>query len=184
MQLTVAILGAAHGLKGEMKLDVRTDIPEVRLAVGATLETDPPEAGPLTVARTRQYKGMTYALFTECHDRATAEGLRGVRLVIETDEEENVEEGAYYTHELVGLEALDPDGYTLGTISGVEHMPGHDILVVREPDGIIARVPFVEQIVTEVDVDDGCVIIDAPGGIFSDDELVISEETAGEAGES
>ena len=182
MQLTVAILGAPHGLKGEMRLDVRTDSPEVRLAVGKELETDPAEAGPLTVARTREYKGATYALFDECRDRTTAEKLRGVKLVVETDEEDYAEEDAYYPHELIGLEALDPEGYTLGVVAKVEHMPGHDILVVREPDGILARVPFVEQIVTEVDLADGCVIIDAPGGIFSEDELVISEETGQDTG--
>lgn len=178
MQLTVAVLGAPHGLKGEVRLDVRTDSPELRLAAGTALETDPAEAGPLTVARTREYKGATYARFDECGDRTTAEALRGVRLVVETDEDETAEEDAYYAHELVGLEALDPDGYILGEVSAVEHMPGHDILVVREPDGILARVPFVAQIVTEVDLGDGCIVVDAPPGLFSDEELAVSEETA------
>ncbi|MBE6484756.1 MAG: ribosome maturation factor RimM [Actinomycetaceae bacterium] len=173
MQLTVAVIGAAHGLKGEVRLDVRTDIPERRLAPGTMLETDPAEVGPLTVERTRQYKGATYALFAECHNRTAAEQIRGVKLTVETDEDEIEEDDAWYAHELVGLEVLDPEGYTLGEVIGLEPMPAQDLLVVREPDGLIARVPMVREIVTEVDLDDGCVVVDAPPGLFSDDELII-----------
>lgn len=169
MQLTVAIIGAPHGLKGEVRLDVRTDQPERRLGIGAMLETDPQEVGPLTVARTREYKGALYVTFTECTDRTMAEHLRGVKLTVETDEDDYVEEDAFYEHELVGLEVLDPEGYELGEIVGLETFPAQDILVVREPDGAIARVPFVRDIVTEVDVDDNCVVVKAPHGLFSSD---------------
>ena len=76
MQLIVAIIGAAHGLKGEVKLDVRTDSPDARLRLGTTLETDPAAAGPLTVANLREYKGVVFARFAEVKDRTTAESLR------------------------------------------------------------------------------------------------------------
>lgn len=171
MQLRVGIIGAPHGLKGEVKLDVRTDSPERRLGVGSVLETDPADMGPLTVKRTRIYKDSTFVLFEEVTDRNAAESMRGVALVIETDEEEDREDDAWYAHELTGLEALDPDGYTLGVVKGLEPMPAHDVLVVEEPDGIITRVPFVKDIVVEVDLADNCVVIDAPEGLFSTDEL-------------
>lgn len=170
MQLTVAIIGAPHGLKGEVRLDVRTDQPERRLAAGTALETDPPEEGPLTIARARQYKGATYVLFDECTDRTMAERLRGVKLTVETDEDEFYEEDAFYEHELRGLEALDPEGYELGEVVGLERGAAQDLLLVRETGGELVRVPFVRQIVTEVDLDDGCVVIDAPGGLFPDDD--------------
>jgi len=187
VQLTVAIIGAPHGLKGEVRLDVRTDVPERRLAVGTMLETDPQEAGPLTIERSREYKGATYVIFSECRDRTGAEALRGISLVVETDEEEEIEEDAWYSHELVGLEVLDPDGYTLGEVIALEPMPAQDLLVVREPDGIITRVPFVKEIVTEVDIDDGCIVVDAPAGLFSDEELEdddVEESVNGESGDA
>ncbi|MFT0847800.1 ribosome maturation factor RimM [Actinomycetaceae bacterium L2_0104] len=177
MQLTVAIIGAPHGLKGEVRLDVRTDSPQRRLAVGTMLETDPPEVGPLTIERTREYKGATYVLFSECRDRNGAEALRGVALIVETDEEEAVEEDAWYSHELVGLEVLDPDGYTLGEVIALDPMPAQDLLVVREPDGIVTRVPFVKEIVTEVDLADGCVVVDAPAGLFSEEEMIVADDS-------
>jgi 16S rRNA processing protein RimM len=169
VQLIVAVIGPAHGLKGEVKLDVRTDIPQRRLAPGAMLETDPPEFGPLTVARTREYKGATFAVFSECTDRNAAEQLRGVALVVETDEDEEIEEDAWYPHELIGLEVLDTDGFTLGEVIGMEPMPAQDLIVVRELDGTVTRVPFVKEIVTEVDPDDHCIVVDPPGGLFASD---------------
>lgn len=176
MQLRVGIITSPHGLKGEVKVDVRTDSPERRLYEGAVLETEPAEAGPLTIKRTRRYKDSFYCLFEEITDRNAAEHVRGVALVIETDEEEDREDDAFYAHELTGLEALDPDGYTLGTVTGLEPLPGHDILLVTEDNGVITRVPFVKEIVTEVDIDDNCVVIDAPKGLFTFDELDEDEE--------
>ncbi|QJC21545.1 ribosome maturation factor RimM [Arcanobacterium buesumense] len=172
MLVTVAIIGSARGLKGEVKLNVRTDSPERRLVVGAMYETDPAELGPVTISSVRTYKGSTFVTFAEYADRSGAEALRDTKLVIETDEDD-IEDDAWYPHELIGLEALDPEGYELGEVTGLEPGPAHDYLLVREPDGIITRVPFVKAIVTEVDIDDNCVIIDAPVGLFSDADLEI-----------
>ncbi|MFC5280628.1 ribosome maturation factor RimM [Arcanobacterium canis] len=177
MQLNVAIVGPAHGLKGEVKLNVRTDNPQHRLAPGAQLMTDPADAGPLTIERTREYKGVTYAKFAEVNTREEAETIRDVKLVIESETDES-EENAWFPHQLKGLEALDPDGYELGIVIDVESHPAQDLLIVREPDGVITRVPFVWQIVTEVDLDDHCVVIDAPPGLFSEEELIVVDGSA------
>ncbi|MDD7465553.1 MAG: ribosome maturation factor RimM [Actinomycetaceae bacterium] len=170
MQLVVAIIGAAHGLKGEVKLDIRTDSPAQRLAQGSILETSPAAAGPLTVRSVREYKGSVFVRFVEINDRTTAESMRGVQLVIESDEAEGEEEGAWYPHELRGLEALDPDGYELGIVEDLLVMPAQDLLVVRTAAGDLVQVPFVQEIVPEVDIDDHCVVIDPPHGLFEQDE--------------
>lgn len=180
MQLTVAVVGAAHGLKGEVKLDVRTDSPDKRLAIGTMLETDPADLGPVTVVSRREYKGFTYVKFEEYSDRTGAESLRGAKLIIESDEDE-VEEDAWFSHELAGLEALDPEGYELGIVEGLEPGVGHDYLLVRETEGDVVRVPFVKAIVTDVDIDDHCVVIDAPAGLFSFDEIEEDEDSEDEA---
>ena len=57
MQLVVARIGRAHGIKGEVTVEVRTDEPELRLAPGAVLATDPASAGPLTIATGRVHSG-------------------------------------------------------------------------------------------------------------------------------
>lgn len=184
MQLIVAIIGSAHGLKGEVKLDVRTDSPAARLSEGTTLETDPSDAGPLTIRSIREYKDSTYVRFVEVKDRTTAESLRGVSLVIESDEAEGEGDDAWYPHELRGLEALDPEGYELGIVEDLQIMPAQDLLLVREHSGAIVRVPFVREIVTDVDIDDHCVVIDAPPGLFCDDEAEMSDDKGADHKES
>ncbi|MFH5822480.1 ribosome maturation factor RimM [Georgenia sp. AZ-5] len=181
MLLTVAIITSPHGLKGEVRLDLRTDDPARRLAVGNVLETEPADAGPLTVVRTRQTGDSTFVVFEEARDRNAAEALRGVRLVVETDEDEDggdADEG-WYAHQLVGLRAVHVDGRELGTVADLEHLPAQDVLVINEPDGAEARVPFVADLVPEVDTDAGTITLDPPRGLFAADPADEDEE-AGE----
>ncbi|MFI2703374.1 ribosome maturation factor RimM [Cellulosimicrobium composti] len=167
MELTVARVGKAHGLRGEVALDLRTDEPEERLAVGSRLETRPAQAGPLTVATVRVHQGRWLVGFEGVRDRTAAEALRGVELVVEADASD--EEDAWYPHELVGLRAEDTEGRELGRIDGLEHLPAHDVLVLRETGGERTLVPFVRQIVPVVDVAGGRVVLDPPGGLLASD---------------
>lgn len=181
MLLTVARIGRAHGLRGEVALDLRTDDPAARLAVGAVLPTEPAAAGPLTVAGTRQQHDRWYVRFAEADDRTAAEALRGVELVANVAAE-GEDEDAWYPHELAGLRAEHVDGRVLGEVTGLEHLPAHDVLVLREPDGARTLVPFVHAIVPVVDVPGGRVVLDPPGGLLASDaaNLVVSEETTGD----
>ena len=181
MQLIVARIGRAHGLRGEVALDIRTDTPAERLAVGAVLETDRAGVGPLTVATTRDHQGRWLVTFAEVTDRTAAESLRGVGLVV--DEDASHEDDAWYPHELVGLRAEHVDGRLIGTVLALEHLPAHDALLIRESTGGRSLVPFVRAIVPVVDVAGGRVVLDPPGGLLASDvaNLVVSTETHGDA---
>jgi len=91
MLLTVARIGRAHGLRGEVALDLRTDNPEDRFGVGAQLRTEPAARGPLTVVSTRTQQGRWYVAFAQITDRTTAEAMRGTELVVEEDASESPE---------------------------------------------------------------------------------------------
>ena len=161
MQLTAAIVGPAHGLRGEVILDVRSDDPEV-LAPGASLEIAGRGAA-LTVRSVRVDKERVLASFEECASREDAEALRGARLLVEEHEEED----AWYPHQLKGLAARTPGGEDLGTVTGLTPGAAQDLLLVKTPAGTV-MVPFVTQLVPTVDVEGGVVIIDAPPGLFDD----------------
>ncbi|MBO1751560.1 ribosome maturation factor RimM [Actinotalea sp. BY-33] len=167
MELTVATVGRAHGLRGEVGLDVRTDTPAERFAVGAVLRTRPASAGPLTVERTRDLSGRWYVSFAQVEDRSAAEALRGVELVVEVEESD--EEDAWYPHELAGLRAERTDGTVVGEVVGLEHLPAQDALVVLETGGQRTLVPFVRAIVPVVDVPGGRVVLDPPQGLLAAD---------------
>jgi len=167
VRLTVAKIGRAQGLRGEVSLDVRTDEPEERFVPGATFETEPADAGPLTVESARQHRGRWYVAFEQILDRTAAEAARGIELVL--DVEASDEDDAWYPHELAGLWVERTDGSAVGEVLGIEHLPAHDLLVVRETSGARTLVPFVRAIVPVVDVAGGRVVIDPPGGLLAAD---------------
>ena len=178
MLLTVAVIGPAHALKGEVRLDIRTDDPEGRLAPGTSLPVQAPrgDAGPagsapdhLTVARLRFDGARWFAAFEGVPDRTAAEALRGLRLLVDTDAEERDPERddqEWYRHELVGLRALHVDGRVLGTVTDLEPGVAQDRLVVTTPEGDDVAVPFVEALVPAIDPEAGTVTLAPPGGLF------------------
>ena len=166
VQLVVGRIARAHGLGGEVSVEVRTDAADVRFAVGAQLDTDPSRAEPLTVLRSRWHSGRLLVTFDGIADRTMAESLRGTWLTVDssTSPESDVDE--FWDHDLVGLEAVSMTGDALGVVEDVVHPPGAPLLVVRRPDGTEALVPFVQEIVPTVDVVGRRLVLDPPEGLF------------------
>ncbi|MFF0106514.1 ribosome maturation factor RimM [Streptomyces hirsutus] len=169
MQLVVARIGRAHGIKGEVTVEVRTDEPELRLGPGAVLATDPASAGPLTIETGRVHSGRLLLRFEGVRDRTGAEALRNTLLIAEIDPDEQPEdEGEYYDHQLIDLDVVTRDGQQVGRITEIAHLPTQDLFVVERPDGSEVLVPFVEQIVTEIDLEEQRAVIDPPPGLIDD----------------
>ncbi|GHJ36303.1 ribosome maturation factor RimM [Streptomyces sp. TS71-3] len=169
MQLVVARVGRAHGIKGEVTVEVRTDEPELRLAPGAVLHTDPAATGPLTIESGRVHSGRLLLRFEGVADRNAAEALRNTLLIAEVDPDELPEEpDEYYDHQLIDLDVVTSDGAAVGRITEVSHLPSQDLFVVARPDGSEVYVPFVEQIVKEIDLAEQKAVIDPPPGLIDD----------------
>ena len=166
MQLVVGRIARAHGIGGEVAVEVRTDSPDLRFAPGAVLETDPVENGPLTIERVRWHSGRLLISFAEVGDRTAAEALRNTMLVADSATSPEVDEDEYWDHQLVDLAVVTVDGTSLGTVTDIAHPPGADLLVVRRPDGAELLVPFVRAIVPTVDLDARRVVVDPPDGLL------------------
>lgn len=167
MHLTVAVVAGAHGLRGHVRLVVRTDEPELRFRPGVVLATDNPAHPYLTIAETRHGGGSWQVRFAEVGDRTAAEDLRDTVLSIESADWDTGED-EWYDHEIVGLRACTPGGTALGDVVAVEHGPAQDLLVVRTSEGRDVRVPFVVALVPAVTA--AGVTIDPPGGLFDEEE--------------
>lgn len=170
IEVVVGRVGKPHGIRGEVTVEVRTDEPERRFADGAVLRAEPPRGSAtthrsLTVARTRWHQGRLLATFEELGDRTAAEAARGIVLHVRVDAEERPDDPEeFYDHQLVGLEVRDLDGRVLGAVSAVVHGGAQDLLTVRTPEGREALVPFVAELVPEVDLEKGHVLVaDRPG---------------------
>ncbi|MFD8318016.1 ribosome maturation factor RimM [Kitasatospora purpeofusca] len=179
MQLVVGKIGRAHGIKGDVSVEVRTDEPELRLGPGAVLFTDPASAGPLTVESGKVHSGRLLLRFAGVKDRNAAEELRGTILIAEVDPEERPDDPEeYYDHQLIGLDVVLLDGTLVGELTEVIHLPYQDLLTVRKADGTDALVPFVSRIVPTIDLENQRAVIDPPVGLI---DLGQAEVAAGEA---
>ena len=169
MQVVVARIGKAHGLRGEVTVQVLTASPEQRFAPGATFVTEPAGAGPLVLRSARDHNGILLLAFERTDDRSGAEALRGIKLLGDVLEDDN-EEDTWYERDLVGLKAVTAVGDEVGVVTALESRPSQDLLVLRLTNGREARVPFVTAIVPEVDIEGGRVVLDPPAGLLELDE--------------
>jgi 16S rRNA processing protein RimM len=180
-ELLVGIAVRAHGLRGELAVDVHTDSPEERFAPGVVLRgrrTGVPDR-PLTVESARPHSGRLLVRFVEAPDRTAAEGLRGIRLLVDAaDLAPPQDPDEFHVHQLEGLRAELADGTVVGTVHEVVHGPGAELLVVRRSDlpgeggsagSADVLVPFVHAIVPTVDLDGGRLVLDPPEGLLDPD---------------
>jgi 16S rRNA processing protein RimM len=170
IEVVVGVIGRAHGIRGDVTIDVRTDEPERRFAVGEVLRA---EGSPrrFTVAAARDHSGRLLVHFDELPDRTLAEAARGTVLVADVDPGELPDsEDEYYDRQLVGLAVRAADGSVVGTVTAVLHLPIQDTLEVETPDGV-RLVPFVAAVVPGVDLEAGELqLADVPGLLTDQDE--------------
>jgi 16S rRNA processing protein RimM len=167
VQLVVGRIGRAHGIRGDVFVDVRTDDPEARFAAGSVLVTDPAEAGPLTVAEARNHSGKLVVSFAGYTTRSAAETLRGVRLVIDSDDlPPSDDPDEYHDHELLGLAVVLGDGTPLGTVTEVVHGPAGELLAIARQGGGELLIPFILEFVPEVDLAARRVVVTPPEGLL------------------
>ncbi|WP_255768425.1 ribosome maturation factor RimM [Pseudarthrobacter sulfonivorans] len=176
MQLQVARIGKPHGIRGEVTVQVLTDAPADRFVPGTEFVVEPASAGPLTVESARWNKDILLLAFEQIETRNQAETLRGAKLFIETEELDEDDDEGWYEHELVGLEAR-VGSQVVGRVAALHTMPVQDLLVVEDADGKEILIPFVEQIVPEVNIAEGFVLLTPPDGLF---EINTDEAAAGE----
>jgi 16S rRNA processing protein RimM len=168
MQLVVGRVGRPHGIRGELTVQVHTDDPDLRFAAGSVLATDPAARGPLTVASSRWHSGRLLVRFAGYADRDSAEDLRGTWLVMDSAEVAPAGPDEFHDYQLIGLSVRTVAGQPVGVVTDVLHQ-GQDLLVVQAqaaPGNGQILVPFVADIVPEVDVQAGHLVIDPPPGLL------------------
>ena len=162
MKLNVWRIGRAHGILGEATIEVRTDEPERRFAVGAIVSTDNPLASELTISSARVHNGILLLGFEGINTRNDIEKLRNTLLYADVDINESGEdEDDYHVQQLIGLRAELEDGSEFGVVTDVLNLPAQDCLVIKTKSGEVL-IPFVRQLVPIVDLAGKRVVVIPP----------------------
>ncbi len=172
MELVVGRVVKAHGITGELVVDVRTDDPQGRFAPGNRLRLKPRagESRDVEVESARPHGARMLVRLGGILDRDTAEALRGNLFIVESADLPPIDDpDEFYDHQLEGLAVRTVDGETIGSVTEVLHTAGGELLSVRTDEGAEVLVPFVRAIVTSVSLVDKVVEIDPPDGLLDVD---------------
>lgn len=169
MDLVVGRVVKAHGISGEVVVDVRTDDPDARFAPGARLRGFK-RNGPqreFVIDSVREHGNRLLVRLAGVTDRNSADEVRGTVFVVDAAELPPIEDpDEFYDHQLEGLAVRTVDGAPVGTVAEVLHTAAGELLAVKTAEGAEVLVPFVGAIVTSVSLDDGLVEIDPPDGLL------------------
>jgi 16S rRNA processing protein RimM len=170
MELVAGRVVKAHGITGELVVDVRTDDPEQRFARGNRLRLKPRGPGEtreVQVESVRPHGARMLVRLSGVLDRDTADALRGSLFIVDSADLPPIDDpDEFYDHQLEGLTVRTVDGMQIGTVTEVLHTGAGELLSIRTPEGAEVLVPFVSAMVTSVSLADGIVEIDPPDGLL------------------
>jgi 16S rRNA processing protein RimM len=165
-QVCVARIGAAHGVRGAVKLWTFTEDPLAVTRYGALSTKD--GARQFEVTDAREAKGFLVATLKGVTTRNEAERLNGIELYIARDKLPEAEAGEYYHADLIGLAAVTTVGEPLGHIIAIHNFGAGDILEIAPASGATMLLPFSNAVVPTVDIASGRVVIEMPDEIEGD----------------
>ena len=161
-------IGAAHGIKGQVRIATHTQDPEAIGSYGP-LDTDRPGL-TITLTKVRLQKNVIVAHIKGISDRTAAEQLNGVSLFIDRSKLPDTEdEDDFYHADLIGLDARLDNGVVIGKVSAVLNFGAGDLIEVRDPQsGDTYLYPFTKAVVPVIEIAEGYLTIvvplDAPEG--------------------
>lgn len=165
--ICVARVGAAHGVRGAVKLWTFTDDPLAVQHYGPLVTKDGKRQFEVTQAR--EGKGHLVATLKGITTRDEAERLNGIELYVAREKLPETGEHEYYHADLIGLAAVTIGGEPLGRVIAIHNFGAGDIIEIAPPKGATMLLPFSNAVVPTVDVAGGRVVIDLPLEIDGED---------------
>ena len=166
--ICVARIGAAHGVRGAVKLWTFTEDPLAVKAYGPLTTKD--GARQFEVATAREAKDHLVATFKGVATREDAERLNGIELYIAREKLPDTDEDEYYHADLIGLAAVSPADEPIGRVIAIHNFGAGDIIEIAPPNGATMLLPFTNAVVPTVDLAKGHVVIELPGEIVGDEQ--------------
>lgn len=158
-----------HGIKGEVRVISRTDFPEERFAPGSQLYlfvNERAEPILLEVASWRQHKDFELLSFKGYDSIDKVESFKGGMLKVAASDREPLPEGEYYFHEIIGCVVYTTEGEEIGTITSILQPGANDVWVVEDRTRKEFYIPYINDVVKEVDVEEKRVVIEVLEGLL------------------
>ncbi len=164
----MATVGAAQGLRGEVRVKTFTADPT---ALGDYGNLHSLDGRTFEILDIREAKTVAIVRFRGINDRNAAEALNGLELYIERDNlpDDELEDDEFFYADLEGLEAIDAEGKSYGTVSAIFDFGAGDLLELKGPGRRPVLIPFSEKAVLEIDLEGGTLLIDpAAAGLIEE----------------
>jgi 16S rRNA processing protein RimM len=166
-QVCVARIGAAHGVRGAVKLWTFTEDPFAVTRYGPLATKD--GARSFEVANAREGKGHLVATLKGVTTRNEAERLNGLELYVARDKLPATDDDEYYHADLIGLAAVTAAAEPLGKVIAIHNFGAGDIIEIALPRGPSMLLPFTNAVVPTVDIAAGRVVIELPQEVEGDE---------------
>jgi 16S rRNA processing protein RimM len=180
-RVVVAQFGAAHGIKGEVRLKSFTGVPAEVAAYG---QLEAPDGRRFEIEAARPAAGtspdMLVVRLKGVGDRNAAEALNGIELSVSRDRLPPAGADEYYHADLIGLAAATAAGEALGTVIAVHNYGAGDLLEIAPRRGATFLLPFTRAAVPEVDIAAGRIVVEPPPGLLDEGESDGDREEDGE----
>jgi 16S rRNA processing protein RimM len=170
--ICVARIGAAHGVRGAVKLWTFTEDPLAVKDYGPLMSKD--GARQFEVTHVREAKDHLVATFKGVASREDAERLNGIELYIAREKLPETDDDEYYHADLIGLAAVNAANEPIGRVLAIHNFGAGDIIEIAPAHGPTMLLPFTNAVVPTVDLAGGRVVIELPQLIEGDDAPTIT----------
>lgn len=156
-----------HGIRGDVKVVRITDFAE-RFELGNTLYVVKEGEQPiqLTIDRHRVHKGFDIIHFSGYDNINDIESFKGSFLKIAEEQLTNLAEGEYYYHEIIGCTVYDVQGDKIGNVTEILSPGANDVWVVKRAQGKDVLIPYIDDIIVEIDIEQKKIVIDPLEGLL------------------
>jgi 16S rRNA processing protein RimM len=158
-----------HGIKGEVRVISKTDFAEERYKKGNKLfifmneNEDPIE---VTVKTHRVHKSFDLLTFDEYDNINQVEKFKGALIKIPENQLSKLDEGEYYFHEIIGCKVITENGEEIGIVKEILTPGANDVWVVKRKKGQDVLIPYIEEVVKNVDVEEKIITIHLMEGLL------------------
>lgn len=165
--VTVGRVLKPHGLRGELCIELHADSPFLFEGLSRIyLELPGKKARPCILEGWRPHQDRVLILVDRCQGRDQAESWRGALVLVRDRDLPSLDEDDFRPEDLLGLSVVRLDGTQIGVLEDIQDVAGQEIWFVRDAADNEILLPAVEEIVVEIDLDQGLIRVDPPAGLI------------------